>query len=84
MNITIYTKKDCIYCNRAKHLLNTLNLEYDELILDRDFTREELKEKFPEARTFPQIVIDGNNIGGYDQLVLYNLPNNQNGVANNG
>jgi glutaredoxin-related protein len=36
--------------------------------LDTDFTREELFEEFPTARTFPQIRVDGNAIGGYDQL----------------
>ena len=37
-------------------------------MLDEDFTREELFEIFPGARTFPQIKIDGENIGGYQQL----------------
>ena len=40
-------------------------------ILDEDFTREELLEKFPHARTFPQIVIDGENIGGYSNFLNY-------------
>ena len=37
-------------------------------MLDEDFTREELFEIFPTARTFPQIKIDGESIGGFDQL----------------
>ena len=38
-------------------------------MLDVDFTREELFEKFPTARTFPQITVDGEAIGGYDNFV---------------
>jgi glutaredoxin 3 len=37
-------------------------------MLDEDFTREELFEKFPTARTFPQIVVDGESIGGFTEL----------------
>ena len=39
-----------------------------EYKLDEDFTREILLSKFPEAKTFPVIVIDGFNIGGFQQL----------------
>ena len=37
-------------------------------MLDEDFTREELFEKFPSARTFPQITMDGILIGGYTEF----------------
>lgn len=37
-------------------------------MLGKDFTREELFKLFPESKTFPQIRIDGQNIGGYTQL----------------
>jgi glutaredoxin-related protein len=40
-------------------------------MLDEDFTREQLFEEFPTARTFPQIRVDGKSIGGYDQLAEY-------------
>jgi glutaredoxin len=38
-------------------------------MLDEDFTREELFEQFPTARTFPQVRINGTAIGGYDNLL---------------
>ena len=41
---------------------------YTEYKIGEDFTRETLLEMFPEARTFPIIVVDGFNIGGYVQL----------------
>ena len=37
-------------------------------MLDADYTAEELFEKVPNAKTFPQIFIDGKSIGGYQQL----------------
>ena len=44
------------------------NFEYKKYMLDVDFSREELVEKFPSARTFPQITIDGELIGGYTEF----------------
>ena len=37
-------------------------------MLDEDFDREALMETFPGARTFPQIIVDGNKIGGYTEF----------------
>jgi glutaredoxin len=47
------------------------NLEYEYKQLDVDFTREDLFETFPTARTFPQIIVGGNKVGGYEQMVAY-------------
>jgi len=67
--IEIYGKPQCPYCDRAKALCEQNDYEYIYNQLDVDFTREELMEQFPTARTFPQITVDGVNIGGYDQLL---------------
>ena len=37
-------------------------------MLDEDYTRDDFFKKFPNARTFPQIIIDGKKIGGYSEL----------------
>ena len=66
--ILIYGKPDCKYCERAKELCESSNLEYEYLEIVKDFTRDELLKKFPDAKTFPQITISGKAIGGYDQL----------------
>jgi glutaredoxin len=71
MAIEIYSKKDCAYCDKAKQLLRVHGKDYLEYKLDEDFSREILLSKFPEAKTFPVIVIDGMNVGGYDQLFRY-------------
>lgn len=68
MNVIMYTKDNCSYCTNAKLLLNSKGMSFTEMKLGEDFTRETLLEMFPEAKTFPVIVIDGFNIGGYVQL----------------
>ena len=69
--ITIYGKPACPYCDKAKAMFEKYNLEYEYKQLDVDFTREDLFETFPTARTFPQIIIGGNKVGGYEQMVAY-------------
>lgn len=68
MNITIYTKPNCDYCTKAKMLMSSKGINYKELKLDEDFSREHLLNTFPSATTYPVIVVDGFNIGGYMQL----------------
>ena len=68
MNIVIYTKEACPYCTSAKTLLNTKGVGFTEMKLNEDFTRENLLELFPSAKSFPVIVVDGFNIGGFEQL----------------
>jgi glutaredoxin 3 len=68
-NVEIYSKPDCPFCSRAKNVLNINNIKYTEQTLGTDFTREIILEKFPTAKTFPIIVVDGFYIGGYSQLV---------------
>ena len=63
-----YTEKPCPYCDKAKALCEREGFEYSYKELDKDFTREEFFNIFPTARTFPQIKIDGNDIGGYTEL----------------
>jgi glutaredoxin 3 len=71
MAIEIYSKNNCSFCDQAKQMLRIHGKDYIEYKLDEDFTREVLLSKFPEAKTFPIIVLDGFNIGGFDQLKKY-------------
>jgi len=66
--IEIYGKPQCPYCDKAKALATREELEYVYKQLDVDFTREELFEQFPGARTFPQIKVDGEIIGGFQEF----------------
>lgn len=67
----IYTKDDCPYCVKAKNLAKYRGQEYTEVKIGIDITREEFLGLFPEARTVPQIVIDGVHIGGYTEYWDY-------------
>jgi glutaredoxin len=71
MDVTVYTKDSCPYCEKAKHLLTKLNVQFEAKKVGVDVTREQLLEVAPNARTVPQIVIGTRVIGGYDQLVTY-------------
>jgi len=66
--IIIYGKTQCGYCDMAKRLCETRGLDFEYKQLDKDFTREVILEEFPGARTFPQIIVDGEKIGGYTEL----------------
>ena len=46
-------------------------LEFKKYMIDVDYSREDLMEKFPNARTFPQIIKDSEYIGGYTELEAY-------------
>lgn len=70
MNIEIYSKDQCPYCDMAVHKAQAMiqegsDISYNVFKLGVDFGREEMLENFPGARTFPQIRIDGKNIGGW-------------------
>ena len=69
--ITIWGKPACPSCMKAKALCESRQYKYEYKELGKDFTREDVFETFPTARTFPQIIIGGNKVGGYEQMVDY-------------
>ena len=70
--ITIYTSTTCPYCVKAKRLLKMLNLDFEEINCDDNFDEmcANLSEKYnqPCISTVPQIIINDNYVGGYDDL----------------
>jgi len=66
--IIIYGKTQCPYCDMAKNLCEQKGLDYEYKQLGTDFDRDEMLSTFPGARTFPQIILDGQKIGGYTEL----------------
>jgi glutaredoxin 3 len=67
--ITVYTTDHCPYCASAKTLLAKRKIEYTEINLARDpDSRAELSQK-TGMFTFPQIVIDGETLGGFQELL---------------
>tara|TARA_Y200000002_G_C22442575_1_gene562776 strand:- start:232 stop:462 length:231 start_codon:yes stop_codon:yes gene_type:complete len=68
MKVTIYSKPQCPFCVQAKALAEREGHELTYKMLDEDFDRETLMETFPGARTFPQIIVDGEKIGGFTEF----------------
>lgn len=68
MIIEVYGRDNCPYCTMAKDLLNKKGLQYTEHVVGSTMSREQFFEKFPHAKTVPQITINGVLIGGYDKL----------------
>ena len=79
--IEIWVKPACPFCDMAKALCENRQLKYTYKQLGTDFTREQVLESFPGARTFPQIKVHGTNIGGYDKLAPYLEDTNYNGTG---
>ena len=72
MTIIVYSKNNCVFCSKAKSLLTNLGLEFQEKSLEKDFGSDPSKlieDIGKNVRTMPQITIDGELIGGYNQLV---------------
>lgn len=71
MNIIIYSKPNCTFCEQAKNLLTIKGYTYEE----RDITNikhlVELKNLIPDVKTVPQIYINNQYIGGFTQLKEY-------------
>lgn len=68
MKVEIYSKPQCPFCVQAKALAEREGHELTYKMLDEDFDRETLMETFPGARTFPQIIVDGEKIGGFTEF----------------
>ena len=56
------------YCVQAKALLESKNIDYEERNVMHEWTKEQLLEVVPTARTLPQIFLDDNYIGGFNEL----------------
>ena len=67
--IIIYTTNRCGYCNTAKMWLQNYGLNFKEINLDDENEREIFMVKYPHLRTTPQFFCDGENIGGFTDLV---------------
>ena len=71
MKAVVWSKPDCPYCVMAEKLLQNKGIEIEERKIGFGWNREQLLESVPNARTVPQIFIDGKHIGGYEDLKKY-------------
>jgi glutaredoxin 3 len=68
-SVTIYTTDYCSLCTSAKTLLDRRGISYEEINLARDADSRERLSSLTGMFTFPQIVIDGEAIGGFAELL---------------
>lgn len=74
--IDIYTTNQCPYCKQAKFLLKSKGVDFNELKLDEEpKLREQMITRKSGLRSVPQIFIDDQHIGGYDDLVALDQAN---------
>jgi glutaredoxin len=71
MEFIVYSKEGCPYCVNVKQVLELSKLNFKVLSLDENFTREEFYEKFGHGTTFPQVIMDGKNLGGCIDTIKY-------------
>jgi glutaredoxin 3 len=68
MKAIVWSKDACPFCVQAKSLLTARGIEFEERNINKDWTREQLLEAVPTARTLPQIFLDDQHIGGFTDL----------------
>jgi glutaredoxin 3 len=68
MKAIVWSKDQCPYCEQAKALLKVKGIEFEERNINKDWTKDQLLEAVPTARTMPQIFLYGELIGGFTEL----------------
>jgi len=67
LDVAVLSRPGCPFCAKAKALLDDAGLEYEELLLNRDYTDRSLRA-LAAATTFPQVFVDGECLGGADDV----------------
>ena len=71
MNFTVYSKDGCPYCVKVQQVLQLAELKHVIYKLDRDFDRDSFYDQFGKGSTFPQVVLNTDNLGGCTETVQY-------------
>jgi glutaredoxin-like protein len=66
-DVAVFSREGCPFCVRAKGMLRDAGIEFEELVLNRDYTDRTLRA-VSKNTTFPQVFVDGELIGGSDDL----------------
>jgi glutaredoxin-like protein len=70
LDVTVFTREGCPFCVRAKGMLHDAGIQFDELVLNRDYSEVTLRAVAGASRV-PQIFVNGEHIGGSDALEQY-------------
>ncbi len=68
MKAIVWSKDACPFCVQAKALLESRGIEYEERNVSHDWSKQQLLEAVPTARTLPQIFLDDQYVGGFQEL----------------
>jgi glutaredoxin 3 len=68
MKAVVWSKHHCPFCDQAKALLTQKGIEFEEKKIGEGYSKEDLLEAVPTARTVPQIFLDDTLIGGFTEL----------------
>lgn len=68
MSTIVWSKYHCPFCDQAKALLERKGIAYEERKIGDGYTREDLLQEIPTARTVPQIIMNGEYVGGFTEL----------------
>ena len=68
MKAVVWSKDNCAYCDQAKALLEQRGIEFEERKIGHGYTREQLLESVPTARSVPQIFLNDELVGGFTEL----------------
>lgn len=64
MNFIVYSKENCPFCYKIKQVLELTNSNFTVYNLEEDYNKEEFYLQFGQGSTFPQVICDGQKIGG--------------------
>jgi len=71
MKAIVWSKYNCQHCDQAKSLLEQQGIDFEERKIGDGWTKEQLLESVPTARSVPQIFVDNQLIGGFTELQKY-------------
>ena len=71
MNFAVYTKDGCPYCDKVKQVLELTGSKFVVYNLGDHFEKNEFYGEFGQGSTFPQVVCDGNKLGGCVDTIQY-------------
>jgi glutaredoxin-like protein len=67
LDVAVFSRPGCPHCAKAKGLLGEAGIEFEELVLNRDYTDRSLRA-LSEVTTYPQVFINAEHIGGAEEL----------------
>ena len=68
MKAIVWSKNRCPYCTQAKALLESRGIEFEERNIEDGWDKEDLLAAVPTARTLPQVFLDEELVGGFNEL----------------